>query len=110
MIDLITYLKSLNIYNIILYLICFTIFFIINFIVLIEQIDLNAEAVLNATFFKIIFIEFIFVFSSIIITNIIYVLNYLDNEIMNFFISMLVGSGLSFCIAFIKFLKIYLRR
>ena len=110
MIDLIIYLKSLNIYNIIIYLICFLIFFMINIIVLIELINLTTEKFSSATFLMLTFIELTLFSFSFTSTNIISVLDFSDKEITNCLISMHVGMLLSFCIALVKYIKIYLRR
>ncbi len=110
MIDLITYLKSLNIYNIIIYLICFLIFFMINIIVLIKLINLTVETFSSATFLMLTFIELALFSFSFTSTNIISALDFSDKEITNCLISMHVGMGLSLYIVVVKFFKIYLRR
>lgn len=99
--------------NIIINSICFLPFFIINLIILVKQINFFTESSSENIFkdiLQIILIESIFYFNSIIIINMISILDFSNKEITNCLISMHVGMGLSFCIAFVKFLKIYLRR
>lgn len=76
MIDPITHLKNLNVYNIILYLFCFLIIFYINYFMLIELINSTAEAFPKTTFLKIIFTELIFISFLSMATNIMSILDF----------------------------------
>lgn len=116
MIDIITYLESLNINNTITNLIYIVIFFsisgILNYFILLDRINTSAEAFPDETFILIFIMEFIFFIiipfftSNVMISS----SNFPKDKIIISIISMFVGIGLSFCIAIIKFLKIYLRR
>lgn len=116
MIDIITYLESLNINITITNLIYIVIFFsisgILNYYILLDRIDTSAEAFPDKTFIIIFFIEFIFliIIPSSIFKIMISFSIFSKDKIIIYISSMLVGNGLSFCIAFVKFMKIYLRR